>query len=70
MHVDYGDWTVWNSLSYTMLSGVQSRQQAEEEYNKLGSKLTSIASNIEASFISSIQRSFTTWIGCARLYVL
>ncbi len=59
----YGDWTVWNSLSYTFLSGVRSRQQAEEACNAIGSKLTSITTSDELSFVLSIQRTFTSWIG-------
>jgi hypothetical protein len=62
-YAEYGEWTVWNSLSYTLLSGVQSRQQAEQQCNEIGSKLTSLTTAAELTFVTTIQRSFTSWIG-------
>jgi len=60
---EYGEWTVWNSLSYTLLSSVQSRQEAELRCNEIGSKLTSLTTAAELAFVTTIQRSFTSWIG-------
>jgi hypothetical protein len=67
---ELGEWTVWNSLSYTLLSGVSSREQAEEECNKLGSKLASLTTAAQSSYVATLQRSFTSWIGYTRGYML
>ncbi len=61
--IDFGAWSTWNGLSYTLSSLVKTKDEAELACNKFGSKLASIHSEEELEFVKTLLKSSSAWIG-------
>ncbi len=60
---DSVDWSVFGSMSYTLLAPVRSRDEAELRCSEIDSKLASIQSEAEVNFLVTLLRTSSAWIG-------
>jgi hypothetical protein len=60
---EVGTWSKFESMSYTLLSPVKTKDEAEKKCNEIDAKLASIHSDAEIDYLSSQLRTSSAWIG-------
>ncbi len=72
-HIDYGVWTSnpsSNGLSFTLLPGVKTYDEAVNSCKSRGAILASIHSIAESNYLYSLLRTSTAWVGYDTSFVL